>query len=177
MGFESACEPPTDETSSSGGASVAASGSRISVTGPTESASPAENASAAESSPGASPGLPNDPIGVRIKTGLSKSEFEAIYSQGKRVAAAYCRIMSLPGSGRFGFAAPKALGSQPRRNCVKRRLKEAVRQCVGASDLSRDYVILGKVEASAAEFRALCQDVAAAMLATRERWESESECS
>lgn len=109
--------------------------------------------------------------------GLSKQRFEAVFNEGIRVNGKHCRIASLSGTGRLGFATPKKLGTVPRRNRVKRRLREAVRISQGRLSLTWDCIFIAAASAESTDFEELRTDVAAAIEKLRARWESESACS
>jgi ribonuclease P protein component len=106
---------------------------------------------------------------------LSKLRFDAVYRLGKRVNGEYCRISVLEGTGLVGFTTPKKLGNTPRRNRMKRRMREAVRESRSLLDASWDTVFLATMQANGASFAELAQDVRRAIERMRKRWESESE--
>lgn len=61
---------------------------------------------------------------------LKRSEFEKVYSEGRRYSTAYfTAFLYKTGSeaSRVGFTAPRALGNAVRRNRIRRRMREAVR--------------------------------------------------
>lgn len=123
------------------------------------------------SSAAASADVPDSPT----RRGLSKARFDEIYRDGKRAKGEFCRLIALPGEGRIGFATPKVLGSNARRNRVKRRFRAAVMKMVRPTNL--DIVVAIAASADQIPFETLRNDLAGAMERMRERWEKESESS
>ncbi|MBI5707574.1 MAG: ribonuclease P protein component [Armatimonadetes bacterium] len=105
--------------------------------------------------------------------GLSKARFEQVFQEGLRVQGTFCRLSGLKGTGLLGIATPKKLGSSPRRNRLKRRLKEAVRLS-GATREGLDIVIIGVAAALDAPFKELQDDLAEAFRKLHKRWENDS---
>lgn len=104
--------------------------------------------------------------------GLSKARFEQVFQEGLRVQGAFCRLSGLKGTGLLGVATPKKLGCSPKRNRLKRRLREAVRLS-GASREGLDVVIIGVLAAAEAPFEELKRDLSEAFGKLRKRWENE----
>lgn len=109
---------------------------------------------------------------IRAIKGPSKSRFEAIVRDGKRATGRLCWMASLPGSGRVGIGAAKAIGNVPSRNRQKRRLKVAMEMAVQQS-LQWDWVAVAKPAIVAAVHSELCNEVAELADSLRKRWESE----
>jgi len=101
---------------------------------------------------------------------LRHADFERVYKQGRRHFSAsmtvfYCpridRRESLPGFGsRVGFTVGRALGGAAVRNCMKRRLREAVRLAgpLGAG-VAADVVINPKKSLLKADFADVVTEV------------------
>lgn len=106
-----------------------------------------------------------------MKSSLPRSTFERIYSDGKRVSGALCRILVLPGEGRFGFATPSKLGNTPRRNRLKRRFREAVRMHGTMHDPRFDCIVSANLAADAATFESICREIAELLPKAYARWE------
>lgn len=69
-----------------------------------------------------------------------------------------------PGAPRFGFTVTKAMGDAPRRNRMRRRLKEAVRLSAAEhAVLGYDYVLIARPDAYSCPFDALRADLVAAL--------------
>lgn len=112
-------------------------------------------------------------IGSLGINGPSKARFEAIFSSGWRVSGQFCRLVALPGTGMAGFATSKKIGSNPRRNRIKRRFRETLR----STDLVRpgfDYVIVILPSAEGATQDQIKEDVTRVFGRMAERWANES---
>jgi ribonuclease P protein component len=112
--------------------------------------------------------------GSPTKPRLSKARFEEVYSKGKRVSEALCRVASLPGCGAVGFAVAKSLGCIARRNRFRRRFREALRIQRHIVDPRFDYVVTILGAAEAASFADVERALASAFVKLNARWESES---
>lgn len=123
-------------------------------------------ASAGPSSSGRLNGHPNG--------GLSKRRFDEVFQKGRRIQTRFCRIVALEGAGRIGFATAKAIGSKPKRNRAKRRLREAVRLSAAILPKNADIVFVGKASLAKAEWTALLNDVGDGMRALGGLWANES---
>jgi len=73
--------------------------------------------------------------------GPSKARFEQLFREGLGEAGGGLRVRCLPGRGLVGLAVSRSLGSQPRRNRARRRLREALRLS-GALRTDADYVFV-----------------------------------
>lgn len=60
----------------------------------------------------------------------------------------------------IGLTVTKKTGNAPERNRIKRRLRAAVRACVGGFAPRHDYVLIGRREALRAPFGVLVDDLA-----------------
>ena len=93
---------------------------------------------------------------------VRKSEFDAVYSTGKRRSNAhftvFVRANELPLS-RFGFSIKKALGGAVVRNRIRRRIREIVRSHRPEIPAGWDIVIHPKSTVARAEFAALTKDM------------------
>jgi ribonuclease P protein component len=115
-----------------------------------------------------------------INGGISKARFDQIYQEGKRVSGELCRLMALPGTGKIGFATPRAVGNVPRRNKLKRRFKAAVLEMErqGCCDLGNlDMIFAISAKADRAPFQNIQQDLESAVRRMTERWVGKSESS
>ncbi len=93
---------------------------------------------------------------------VRKSEFDAVYSTGKRRSNAhftvFLRANELPLS-RFGFSIKKALGGAVVRNRMRRRLREIVRCHLEEIPAGWDIVIHPKRSVAKAPFAALTAEL------------------
>ena len=79
----------------------------------------------------------------------SKRDFQVIYAKGRSFVADLIVIHVLPRGGnrrRFGFSVSTKLGNAVVRNRVKRRLREAIRSCLGRMREGRDVVVVARVK-------------------------------
>jgi ribonuclease P protein component len=116
--------------------------------------------------------VPAADIDSRIKTGLSKQDFDRIFDRGLRTSGRFCRLLVHPGSGRVGVSTPKSVGCHARRNRLKRRGREAVRKSMALLRPDLDHILAMQASADQAVFAELCQDVADLLQRAYERWES-----
>ncbi|MBL8060162.1 MAG: ribonuclease P protein component [Chthonomonas sp.] len=98
--------------------------------------------------------------------GLSPSRFEEVFSKGSREVGKLTRVHALPGEGRVGFTTSRSIGNRPRRNRVKRRLREALPE---VNQL--DIVVLGQRNADQAPFEEIRGELKKHMEALAQRWE------
>lgn len=110
----------------------------------------------------------------RLKKGPSKSRFDLVFREGQRVNANHCRLAAAPGSGHVGFATSKKIGSQPRRNRIKRRFREAIRERPQLVSPSLDYVLVILPSADKAPAKDLVADLESVFGRMQERWEKQS---
>jgi ribonuclease P protein component len=93
---------------------------------------------------------------------VRKSEFDAVYSTGKRRSnahfTAFFRANERPLS-RFGFSIKKALGGAVVRNRMRRRMREIVRCHRQEIPAGWDIVIHPKSKVGGAEFVLLTQEL------------------
>jgi ribonuclease P protein component len=93
---------------------------------------------------------------------VRKSEFDAVYSTGKRRSnahfTAFFRANERPLS-RFGFSIKKALGGAVVRNRMRRRMREIVRCHRQEIPAGWDIVIHPKSKVARAEFVLLTQEL------------------
>ena len=93
---------------------------------------------------------------------VRKSEFDAVYSTGKRRSnahfTAFFRANERPLS-RFGFSIKKALGGAVVRNRMRRRMREIVRCHRQEIPAGWDIVIHPKSKVAGAEFVLLTQEL------------------
>jgi ribonuclease P protein component len=123
-------------------------------------------ASAGPSSPGR--------LNGRLSGGLSKRRFDEVFQEGRRIQTRYCRIVSLEGPGRVGFATAKTIGSKPKRNRAKRRLREAVRLLAATLPPNADVIFVGKAALHEADWNALLKDLGDGLRALGGQWANES---
>ncbi len=84
------------------------------------------------------------------------------------------RIFSLPGIGLVGIATAKAIGSVPRRNRQKRRVREAFWLDPGEKH-NLDWVIVVKASAVDRTFGELAFQLGGLIVETQQRWADDSE--
>ena len=114
---------------------------------------------------GAAPGSPPAKHGQTLPREarlVRKSEYDAVYSTGKRRSNAhftvFLRANELPLS-RFGFSIKKALGGAVVRNRMRRRLREIVRVHREEIPAGWDIVVHPKGSVATAPFAALTSDL------------------
>jgi ribonuclease P protein component len=79
---------------------------------------------------------------------LSRSrDFDAVYRQGRSASTRFLTLYwfqreETVGEPRLGFAVPKAVGSAPVRNRIKRQLREIVRGRLERIPSANDYVVV-----------------------------------
>lgn len=78
-----------------------------------------------------------------METIRSRSDFERVFSQGRRLGDRLVRVryLAVEGPGRVAFVAPKRLGNAVYRNRCKRVLREAARTC-GLPHRGVDVILL-----------------------------------
>lgn len=101
---------------------------------------------------------------------LRKADFDHIFQNGLREKSVSVRILAALGHGRTGFAASKKIGSKPRRNRGKRRLKEALRLQPELIQTGLDYVVIALESASLRTFADLKAEVKSAMEQLNQKW-------
>jgi ribonuclease P protein component len=86
---------------------------------------------------------PNQGAGTdqRLK-GPAKARFDEIYRQGQNIRGKTATLIQLPGTGLIGIATSRKIGSRPRRNHAKRRLREAIFLQRSRLDPAMDYVFV-----------------------------------
>jgi len=109
-----------------------------------------------------------------LNRGLSKRRFDEVFQEGRRIQTRFCRIVALEGTGRIGSAPPQRIGSKPKRNRAKRRLREAVRLFAGSLPPNADVVFVGKASLQDAAWSALVNDLGDGMRALGGLWANES---
>jgi ribonuclease P protein component len=97
---------------------------------------------------------------------LRHADFERVYKEGQRHFASLMTVFYLQrseGEGlRTGFTVSRMLGGAVKRNRMKRRLREAVRQHRQKATVAADVVINPKKALLTAEFREISRQVEAA---------------
>ena len=85
---------------------------------------------------------------MQRRTRLSRSrDFDAVYRQGRSASTRFLTLYwfqraETVGEPRLGFAVPKAVGSAPVRNRIKRQLREIVRSRLERIPAANDYVVV-----------------------------------
>lgn len=110
----------------------------------------------------------------RIKKGLSKERFEAIFAEGRRASGRLLTVRTLPGEGRLGIATAKKIGCHARRNRARCRVREAIRSLEIASSLNLDWIVTVSPSGANAGMEELKAEVRVLFDAMVERWAGES---
>jgi ribonuclease P protein component len=118
-------------------------------------------------------------VGTRFlpKSGLSKTQFDAIYKSGKRVSTPNLRLSADRGDGRIGIATAKKIGSHARRNWVKRRIRECMRSLESTLRPDLDYIVIATPNVSELAYFAIAEELTDATRRMNERWAAELESS
>jgi ribonuclease P protein component len=93
---------------------------------------------------------------------LRRSEYDAVYSQGRRRTSREFTVFLRPNDlqiSRFGWSIKKVLGNAVRRNRIRRRLREILRLHRGEIAVGWDIVIHPRSSASTAPFVALTDEL------------------
>ena len=100
------------------------------------------------------------PRSVRL---LRHADFERVYQHGRRHFSAHMTVFYMrrdSGEGpRIGFTVSRALGGAVDRNCMKRRLREAVRLLIPKPFVAVDVVINPKRSLLTADFEGILEEV------------------
>ena len=105
--------------------------------------------------------------------GPSKSRFDVIFGEGRRVAGSLARLTTLPGTGLVGVATAKKIGGKPDRNRAKRRFKEAIRLQSEMLDPRLDYVFVVLAKEAEPPFMKVHEEVAVLIDQAKQRWAKE----
>lgn len=108
-----------------------------------------------------------------MKGGLSKSQFEKLFKEGKRVQGDLVRLLALPGEGRLGIATSKKLGSKPARNRCKRRIREAFKAQPTRPENGLDYVVVAFQASGQAPFQQIADELKRLTAELDQRWANE----
>jgi ribonuclease P protein component len=109
---------------------------------------------------------------------LRHADFERVYKQGRRHFSASMTVFyrqRLEDAGaavqgvRIGFTVSKALGGAVQRNRMRRRLREAVRQCRPIAGIAADVVINPKKALLTVDFAVLVNEVGRAFVVVEEK--------
>ena len=87
-----------------------------------------------------------------------KADFDAIGRRGTVRSSRLLVLRSLRTEGsrtRIGLSTPRMLGGAVQRNRVRRRLRELVREQLGASDVGCDLLLIARPDASTASYAEL----------------------
>ncbi len=99
----------------------------------------------------------------------ARARFKAVQSRGRKFTGRYViarALQSRPDSpARIGFSVSEKVGRAVVRNRVKRRLREAARQCLPSVAPGWDVAVTARPSAVEAPFDGLCQDVLQALRA------------
>ncbi len=102
--------------------------------------------------------------------GLSKRRFEQVFHEGLRTQNVYFRVYLQSGTGKIGIATAKSLGCKPRRNRVKRRLREMVRQNPEIWNQEFDFILLGMPSLLTVDFAKARQEMAFLVGSLKTKW-------
>lgn len=105
--------------------------------------------------------------------GLSKAEFDRIYSTGLKESGKLARILFASGEGKVGFATPKKVGCHARRNRLKRQMREAVRTTVKSELLPFSMVVSATTAAVSASYEELSSEIFQLIRRAQARWAEE----
>ncbi len=92
----------------------------------------------------------------------SRAEFQVVFSQGRSYGARFLALYVLETgskSSRIGFTTARKIGSNVKRNRVKRRLREIVRSVEYEVKPGYSLVLVGRYSAAEASFQELKADV------------------
>lgn len=93
---------------------------------------------------------------------LRRSDYDAVYSEGRRRSSKYFAIFLRPNNSdvsRFGWSVKKAVGNAVRRNRIRRRLREIVRLHRQEVGVGWDIVVHPRNSVATAEFSELSRDL------------------
>jgi ribonuclease P protein component len=90
--------------------------------------------------------------------GPGKLRFDTIYNEGRRFRGDFLTLICLPGSGLIGIATSKKIGSKPRRNLEKRRVRALVQENPLFPHLDR--VVVASVKSQQTDYATLREDLA-----------------
>ncbi len=99
---------------------------------------------------------------MKLVTLKKNREFSHVYGKGKSYSTKYLVMLLLPrryGGVRAGFTVSKKVGCSVRRNKLRRRLKECVREYLPRTQGSAWIVIIGRVGSAECEYSELNRDV------------------
>ncbi|MCB0825088.1 MAG: ribonuclease P protein component [Armatimonadetes bacterium] len=111
----------------------------------------------------------------RLK-GPRPSRFDEIFDTGLTSSSPNLKLYSLPGQGLLGIATSRKLGSRPRRNLFKRRMK-AIATNYGDQMANFDWVVSVKHSAAQATYPDLATELGELITESLRRWEKQSEFS
>ncbi|HMS53810.1 MAG TPA: ribonuclease P protein component [Fimbriimonadaceae bacterium] len=108
-----------------------------------------------------------------MKGGLTKSQFEKLFKEGKRVQGDLVRLLALPGDGRLGIATSKKIGNKPDRNRCKRRIREAFKAQPTRPHFGLDIVVVAFEASANAPFQQIANEVSRLTSELEKRWANE----
>ena len=111
------------------------------------------------------------------RTGLSKTRFESVFKNGKRVSTPNLKLTADRGQGRVGIATAKKIGCHARRNWVKRRIRESISSLESELRTDLDYILIATPNVVSMEFTAVRDEVRDAVARMNLRWVAELESS
>lgn len=96
---------------------------------------------------------------------------------GIRVGFPLVQLCALEGVGKIGIATSRKIGSKPKRNREKRRMREAFRKNQDRVCANLDYVAVASLRTASAPFQALTEELGRALDEMNRRWDAASESS
>lgn len=78
----------------------------------------------------------------------SREDFQRVFSEGRAIELDALRLVYAPGSGRVAVVVSKSVGSLARRNQVRRRWRETLRDLLGRIPRDKDLILIVRTRSS-----------------------------